>query len=338
MILVTGGTGLVGSHLLLNLLQAGKNVRALHRKTSDLYAVQHVFSYYTEKEEAKELFEKIEWFEADLLKIPLLTEAFKGIQSVYHCAALVSFNPADVKQLRKVNIEGTANVANLCIANKIDKLCYVSSVAALGSTLNDEFITEKTNWNPEEDHSDYAISKYGAEIEVWRASQEGVPTVILNPGIIIGPGFWKEGSGQIFTQIDKVLNYHFPKTAGFVGVQDVARAMQQLMESPIFNESYILVSENISFKKVLELTAVAMDKPAPKKSLKKWMIWLGWFFQKMGGFFGFKRQLARHTVNSLFIHSKYANEKIERDLNFRFSPVSEVINNTANYYRKDHQT
>lgn len=335
MILVTGGTGLVGSHLLLNLLKAGKNVRAIHRKTSDLNKVQQVFSYYIEKEEASKLFNKIEWFEADILNIPALTKAFKDVTTVYHCAAMVSFNPGDDKQLRKVNIEGTANVVNLCIGKKIEKFCYVSSVAALGSSLNNNLITEKNYWNAEEDHSDYAISKYGAEIEVWRASQEGVPTIIVNPGIIIGPGFWHEGSGQIFTKIDKGLNYHFPKIAGFVGVEDVVKAMRQLMESPIFNESYILVSDNKSFKEVLDSTATALEKPIPKIQLTTWMLWIGWFFQKIGGVFGFKRQISKHTVKSLFSDSKYANEKIKTAIDFEFEPISAVIKNTALQYKQD---
>lgn len=336
MILVTGGTGLVGSHLLLNLLKAGKKVRSLHRENSDLAAVEHVFNYYSSTEEARTLFQQIEWFEADITNVPQLNKAFENIKYVYHCAALVSFDPADDKKLRKINIEGTANIVNLCIAFKVEKLCYVSSVAALGRSLNDKEITERAIWNPEEDHSDYAISKYGAEIEAWRGSQEGVPTVIVKPGIILGPGFWKEGTGQIFSKIDKGMNYHFPKLAGFVGVKDVVFVIQQLMEAEIKNEAYILVSENLSFKTVFEQTATELNKPAPKKALKKWMLWLGWIFQKIGGFFGAKRQITRNTVNTLFQNSIYSNEKIKKSLGFEFTPMKNVISETAEYYQKDH--
>ncbi|MGW1454035.1 NAD-dependent epimerase/dehydratase family protein [Salegentibacter agarivorans] len=335
MILVTGGTGLVGSHLLLNLLKAGKKVRALHRKNSDLAAVEHVFNYYTSTDEAKSLFQQIEWFEADITNVPQLNKAFENIKYVYHCAALVSFDPGDDKKLRKINIEGTANIVNLCVAFKIEKLCYVSSVAALGRSLNNKEITERVMWNPEEDHSDYAISKYGAEIETWRGSQEGVPTVIVKPGIIIGPGFWNEGTGQIFSKIDKGLNYHFPKIAGFVGVRDVVNVMQQLMEAEIKNEAYILVSENMSFKAVLEQTATELNKPAPKKALKKWMLWVGWILQKIGGFFGVKRQITKNTVTTLFQHSKYSNKKIKESLGFEFIPMKKVIPETAKFYKED---
>ncbi len=335
MILVTGGTGLVGSHLLLNLLKAGKKIRALHRKNSDLKAVERVFKYYTSIEEATSLFKQIEWFEADITNIPQLNKAFENIAYVYHCAALVSFSPTDDKKLRKINIEGTANIVNLCIAFNIKKLCYVSSVAALGKSLKSKEINEGSIWNPEEDHSDYAISKYGAEIEIWRGTQEGVPTIIVKPGIIIGPGFWNEGTGQIFSKINKGMKYHFPKTAGFVGVNDVVCAMQQLMESEIKTEDYILVSENLSFKTVFNLTATALNKPTPKKELKKWMLWMGWFFQKIGGIFGGKRSITKNTVKTLFQDSFYTNQKIREHIDFKFTPVKEVIIETAKFYKKD---
>jgi len=335
MILVTGGTGLVGSHLLLNLIRAGKKVRALHRDSSDLAAVENVFKYYTSSEEAISLYQQIEWFEADITNVPQLNIAFENIEFVYHCAALVSFDPADDKKLRKINIEGTANIVNLCVAFKVKKLCYVSSVAALGKSLNNKEITERNMWNPEDDHSDYAISKYGAEIEAWRGTQEGVPTVIVKPGIIIGPGFWNDGTGKIFSKIDKGMNYHFPKIAGFVGVKDVVIIMQKLMETEIKNEAYILVSENLSFKKFFDLTAAELDKPKPKKALKKWMVRLGWFVQKIGGVFGAKRQITRNTVNTLFQHSKYSSKKIKEALEIDFTPMKKVVAETAKYYKKD---
>jgi Nucleoside-diphosphate-sugar epimerases len=170
MILVTGGTGLVGSHLLFSLLQDNQKVRATHRASSDLELVRNVFSYFTS--EADVLFNKIEWVAANMTDIPALTDAFVGISHVYHCAAYISFNPKHYRKLKKSNVEGTANIVNLCLANRVQKLCYVSSVATLGRSENSELIDEGTAWNPEDINSVYAISKYGAELEVWRGSQE----------------------------------------------------------------------------------------------------------------------------------------------------------------------
>ncbi|MDN3596195.1 NAD-dependent epimerase/dehydratase family protein [Zunongwangia endophytica] len=336
MILVTGGTGLVGAHLLLKLAEEKQHIRATHRATSDLHKTLEVFSYYHSKEEAERYFKKIEWVVAEITNIPQLNDVFKNITQVYHCAALVSFNPKDEKALRKINIEGTANIVNQCIANKVDKLCYVSSIASLGKpVISSEPTTEITNWNPEANNSDYAISKYGAEIEVWRASQEGVKVIIVNPGVILGPGFWKKGSGQIFTRIQNGLNYHFPKVTGFVGVKDVVDAMLKLMASEIYNERFILVAENLSFQKIFNLTAESINKLKPTKPLKKWMIALGWFFQKIASIFGVKQSITKSDISGIFQKSTYDNKKIKKDIIFKFTPIEKVIEETGSYFLKD---
>ncbi|MCG9971607.1 NAD-dependent epimerase/dehydratase family protein [Christiangramia crocea] len=335
MILVTGGTGLVGTHLLYELAQNNDRIRAIMRPSSDITVVRKVFGYYSEKAEADELFNKIDWITADINDIPALTKAFDGIEFVYHCAALVSFDPSDEKRLRKINIEGTANIVNLCITKKIQKLCYVSSVAAIGSGPSNTEIDENAKWNPEEDHNDYAISKYGAEIEVWRGTQEGVDTVIVNPGIIIGPGFWNNGSGQIFSRIDKGLKYHFPKVTGFVGVEDVVMAMTLLMRSEIKNEKFILVSENLSFEYVFKSTAEYMDKPKPSRQLKKWMITLGWIFQKIGSWFGAKRQITRDSIRNLYNRTYYNSSSISEAVNLEFTPMAAILKETSHIYLKE---
>lgn len=337
MILVTGGTGLVGSHLLFELLKSETKVRAIYRHPEKLKKLQEVFEFYTDQENAQNLLKKIEWVKADINDIPSLEEAFLGINKVYHCAALVSFKPGDERELRKTNITGTANIVNLCIANKIEKLCYVSSIASLGKSLDNSEITEEISWNPEDNHTDYAISKYGAEIEVWRGSQEGLKVMIVNPGIIIGPGFWQEGSGQLFSRINKGLKFYFTKSTGFIGVKDVVNAMQKLMNSEIKNEKFILVAENLSFKEVLQHVAQNINKPIPDKALKKWMLWLGWFFQKMGSIFGFKRQITRDTVKTMFEDRRYSNQKIKKEINFNFTPISEVIAETGEIFTKQYR-
>ncbi|MCP9198744.1 NAD-dependent epimerase/dehydratase family protein [Gramella sp. GC03-9] len=337
MILVTGGTGLVGAHLLYELAQDQDRILATKRHSSNIQSVRKVFGYYSDPEKADRLFEKIKWVTASLTNIPSLTDAFERVEYVYHCAALISFDPSDERKLRKINIEGTANIVNLCIAKNVKKLCYVSSVAAIGANLNDEPVNESSKWNPEAHHNDYAISKYGAEIEVWRGTQEGVPTVIVNPGIIIGPGYWDSGSGKIFSRIDKGLKYHFPKVSGFVGVGDVVDAMLKLMHSNIKNEQFILVAENLSFEKVLKDTARLLDKPEPSKRLTKWMVSLGWIFQKIGSWFGMPRQITRESISSLFGETRYDNSKIRERLQFDFTPIDRVLEKTASIYKKEKQ-
>ena len=335
MILVTGGTGLVGAHLLLELAEAGESIRAIHRKSSSFSGVKKVFGYTREEEEARRLFDSVEWIEADVLDVPTLDKAFQGITKVYHCAALVSFYPREYKKLRKINIEGTANVVNLCISKKIEKLCFVSSIATFDLNVGESEITEESHWNKEINHSMYAISKYGAEMEVWRASQEGIPVVIVNPGVIIGPGFWDTGSGVMFRKVWGGLNYHFPKVTGFVGVKDVVKILQLLMNSPLQNEQYLLVAENLSFRKILEMVAGSLKKPAPKRKLKPWMVFLGWAGGLFLAPFGFRRQLTRDSIRGLYSDSYYDSSKVIAELEYQFEKTEAVIALTGEAFRKE---
>ncbi len=248
MILVTGGTGLVGSHLLLELALTNTEVRAIYRTESKLDNVKKVFSYYTPNPQT--IFDKIEWIKADILDIPALEIAIEGIDYVYHAAALISFDPNDFDRLKKVNIEGTANIVNLCLSHQVRKLCYVSTIGTIGRSLTNKEATEDSEWT-DQNTNVYARTKYAAEMEVWRGSQEKLEVVIVNPGVIVGPGFWETGSGKLFKTANKEYNYYPPGGTGFVTVSDVVNTMIGLMTSNIVGERFILVSKNLSFKDIL---------------------------------------------------------------------------------------
>lgn len=336
MILVTGGTGLVGSHLLYKLLRNNQPVRAIYRRAHKLDAVKKVFSYYTI--DAETWYNKIEWVEADINDVPALSETFKDITYVYHCAAFVSFEPEKYRQLRKINIEGTANIVNLCIANKIKKLCYVSSTAAIGHELDaDKLITEETLWNSEDDHNVYAITKYGAEIEVWRGTQEGVPAVIVNPGVILGPGFWRgDGSGSLINEVYKGFPYYTLGSTGYVDVEDVTSIMIQLMTSDIANESFIVVSENMSFKKFQMIVAKALGVKPPTKEATKFILGIGWrmdWIKKI--LLGKRRRLSKQMARTAITQTIHDNSKIKQALGFKFIPLQESIEKVSQLFLED---
>lgn len=333
MILVTGGTGLVGSHLLFQLVQRGAAVRATYRKNSRLEQAKRTFSRYTEI--ATELFDKIDWVEADINDLPALEKAFQGVTHVYHCAALISFDPKSYWKLRKANTKGTANVVNLCLANSVEKLCYTSTIGTIGKSLNDSMASEETEWT-EADGNVYALTKKGAEMEVWRGSQEGLDVVIVNPGIIIGPTDWHEGSGKLFATANKGYNYYPPGGTGFVSVTDVVRMMMQLMDSSITNERYIAVAENLSYQEILSVISKALGKNPPKKRLKIWQLKTFRFFDWiLCSISGNKRSMTKSTVRSLMNRQIFDNQKIKTDLNFEFDPLSESIEFTANCFLAD---
>ncbi len=335
MILVTGGTGLVGSHLLYQLIENGENVRAIYRTEKKVDAVKNVFSYYSSDYET--LFDQIEWVEATLNDIPKLEEAFKNITHVYHCAAFISFDTKDYHTLRRINIEGTANIVNLSISHQVNKLCYVSSIATIGKEENDKLITEETHWNPEEEQSVYSITKYGAEMEVWRGTQEGLDAVIVNPGVIIGPGFWRGGgSGSLIKLVYKGMSRYTEGVVGYVGVKDVADAMVQLMESNIVNERFILVSENLSYKTFFTKTANYLNVQPPEKKASKFLLSLAWRLDWLRSLLlGKKRRLMKQTTKTITTKAYYDNSKIKDAIDFNFKPMDESLSETCQFFLKE---
>ena len=316
MILVTGATGLVGSHLLVQLLQENEEVKALFRSDKQIEKVKNVFAFYNQMA----LFDKIHWVKGDITDIPSLEITFENVTHVYHCAALISFDPNDEDELRKINIEGTANVVNCCIDFGVKKMCHVSSIAALGNPKEHEtIITEETEWNPEELHSDYAITKYGAEMEVWRGHQEGLEVVIVNPGVIFGYGFPKKGSDVIIQSVKKGLSFYTNGNIGIVAVEDVTKCMIQLMKSSINGERYTLVGESISAKILLDFIANELKVKKPSIEATKWMTsfaWrMDWLISKL---LNRKRKLTRSTANASHTATTFDTSKIESELQITF--------------------
>lgn len=333
MILVTGGTGLVGAHLLYQLTLENSVVKAIYRKSSNLQAVKDVFSYYSDNYE--KLFQKIKWVEADILDIFSLEEAFKQVTEVYHAAALISFNPKEYYLMRKINIEGTANIVNFCIENKIKKLCYVSSIATIGKSTNNNVIDETNEWDIEKSNYGYAITKYGAEMEVWRASQEGVPVVIVNPGVILGAGFWNRGSGQLFSRIKNGMKFYSEGVTGYVAVTDVVKIMKQLMDSTIKNERFILVAENVSFKTVFTQIAQNLNVKQPTIKISKLMSEIGWRLDFLKSFFTGKPPiLTKHTAKTIHQKRTFSSNKIKETLHYNFEPINDTIKNVCDLYNK----
>lgn len=333
MILVTGGTGLVGAHLLLHLIQNDEqNIRAIYRNQSHIEKTKSFFN----NNNSSHLFSKIEWINADILNIPSLEIAFQNIEFVYHCAAFISFNPDDEEQLRKVNIEGTANIVNFCIDKNVTKLCYVSSIAALGDQPETEtFITEETLWNPEVLHSDYAISKYGAEMEVWRGFQEGLQVVIVNPGVILGDGFWEQSSGAFFKTVKKGLPFYTVGSTGYVAVTDVVKILFQLMRSSCNGERFIVVSENITFQNFINSIAEKLNVKKPKIEAKPWLLNSAWRVDWLvSTVFRTNRTLSKNGAKSLVNKEEFSNDKIVKHLNFSFEKIDGYLDKIISDFKK----
>jgi len=334
MILVTGGTGLVGAHLLYKLTSQNEKIRAIYRSEHKIQLVKNVFESYSA--DAENLFKKIEWVEADILDIPALLEAFKDITYVYHSAAFVSFEPNKYHLLRRTNIDGTANVVNLCLSENVKKLCYVSSIATLGNELNNKPVSEDTIWNPEADNNDYAITKYGAEMEVWRGTQEGLNAVIVNPGVILGFGFWDNGTGNLFKKAQKGFKFYTSGTIALVSVEDVVKVMIDLMHSDIVNERFVLIAEHWTYKRFLETLAKSVNGNPPKRLAPNWLLNIVWQMDWLKTkFTGARRQLTRNLSRTLSTDTRYDTGKLKTVLNFKFEAIEDVILETGRHlYQK----
>ncbi len=336
MILVTGGTGLLGAHLLLHLSKSELLIRAIYREYRNIEKTKKLFQDHN----SLPLFSNIEWVEADINDIPRLEQAFTNIDYVYHCAGLISFDPRNEEQLRKINIEGTANIVNFCLDKNVKKLCYVSSIATLGDLLSNQTeLDENSEWNPEKPHSDYAISKYGAEMEVWRGFQEGLKVVIVNPGVIFGTCFFKTGSNTFFTKIKNGISFYTKGSTGYVSVKDVVKIMKTVMESAVNGERFILISENKTFKEVFFKIAESLNVKKPKYEAKVWMTNLyyryDWF---VANFFRISRNFTKFSAKTAHNVEIISNKKIKTALQYNFQSLDDCIDEVALNFKSQNLT
>jgi len=326
MILVSGATGFLGTHLLIELCGRDVDIRAIRRATSDMAFVQRVFHFYGKSAQ----FQQIEWVVADVLDIDSLLSIMEGVDVVYHCAAKVSFSKKDKKAMQHANIRGTANIVNVALEHNIRKICHVSSIAVLGKA---ELITDETMWDENAPHSDYARSKYNAELEIWRGCAEGLDAVVVRPSVIIGPWQPKSGIGGLFQQISGGLKYYTGGANSFVDVRDVAKAMVLLMQSDIKNDGFILTSENMPYREITRMIAEIMGKPAPHKFASWSTTEMAWRLNALKGFFtGKKSSFTKDTARISQNTSAYSNKKLKDNIPFEYRSVRASLENCQRFY------
>jgi dihydroflavonol-4-reductase len=323
MILVTGGTGFLGSYIIQQLVEQGYNVRAIKRNSSRL-------PFYI----SADILDKVEWVEGDVLDVFSLDDAMKGIDIVIHAAAIVSFHQSDKSLMTQTNIDGTANVVNMALENNIRRFIHISSVAALGRTKNGEIVTEKKEWTENNINTSYAISKHKAEMEVWRGIGEGMDGVILNPSTILGFGDWNHSSCAIFKTGYNEFGYYTEGVNGFVDVTDVAKAAVLLMQSNISAERFIISSENWSFKKLLDCIADGFQKKKPQTLATPFIAAIAWRMEKIKALLKNGRpMLTQESAKVAQSKTFFDNSKILAALpHFKFSDLEKTITESCAKY------
>lgn len=332
MILVTGGTGVIGSILLIKLIEKGETVRAIYRNEKSIDKFKKTAGLYSDD---KNIHEKIEWVKGDVANIYSLIPCFKEIEYVYHCAGYVSFSSKYKEKLYQINVTGTHNIVNLSIANNVKKICHISSIAALSQKLCNQIITEENEWEQDKKNSWYSRTKYWGELEIWRGMEEDLPGIIVNPSVIIGAGNWEDSSSKLFSTVYNGLKFHTSGVTGYVYSEDVANAMIQLMKSDIKNERFILNSKNISFKELFTLIAKSLGKKAPPIKANIHLMRIAYFFsQTISALSGQEPIITRSALRSAFSKKFYSNEKILKTIDFTFTPIEDAIKKTGELFLK----
>lgn len=334
-VLLTGGTGFLGAHLLYDLIDRGYQVRALKRHGSTTRWVKKIFSYRGDPDAL--LFRSIDWVEGDVLDYESLVLHLEGMDALVHAAAIVSFNPQKRSRMIFENRNAAANVADACLALNIKRLCHISSVAALGKAPAGAAVDETCVLSSFEGKNAYGQAKYLAEMEIRRAMEMGVQTVILNPAVILGPGHWQAGSPKFFRYIARRTPFYTLGGEGFVDVRDVsAVVLESLSNSKLIGESFVLSAQNASYKDLFSEMASALHVRAPFLLPPKFLMGiLAFVMEQFSLLVGKEPAISRDSIASAKRQSRYDGTKIEKFTPFRYRPLQETIRYTAECYLRD---
>lgn len=322
MVLVTGGTGFLGSYIIKQLVEKGYAVRAIRRSNK------------TPSWIPKEIFDSVDWVEGDVLDVVALEDAMEGVDMIIHSAAVVSFVKKDRKAMYQTNVDGTANVVNIALEKNVKRLVHISSVAALGRTAGGGHVNEEKKWEESKVNTHYAKSKYKAEVEVWRGVSEGLDAVILNPSTILGYGDWNSSSCAIFKQIYDGFKWYTSGINGFVDVEDVARAAMLLMESSVSEERFIINGDNWSFKKLQDTIADGLGKKHSFRLATPFLLHIARRMEWVKSLFTQKKPLlTKESARVAISQTYFENDKILKALpGFSFTPLEESIKKGCEMY------
>lgn len=328
--LVTGATGLLGTHIMIELLRRGEPVRALVRPNSNITGIQQVFEFYGSPD-----FSRINWAVGDVLDITSLINATAGCTRIFHCAAVVSYHADDRDNMYQINVEGTENVMNIALHQGNIKVAFVSSTSAIGKAKNNDTVDEEAEWVESEMNTHYAITKQRSEMEFWRGIHEGAEGVAFNAGFIIGPGSFERSSPSLFRKLNEGMSFYPPGGTGFIAATDCAKVIVELTLSNITGERFLVVSENLSMKELFQSVAQALGKPIPTREAKPWILELA----RMAEFIkekltGRKALVTKETIKNASLRFYYNNNKLKAAMPITFTPIAQAIAQTAKYFER----
>ena len=313
MVAITGANGLLGSYLLQKFEAEKITILGIKRESSNLTKLPiHL--------------QKIEWRNADVRDSDSLLTAFEGVDCVIHAAAFVSFDPRDRKRLFEINVEGTRNVVNACLALKIPRLIHISSVAALGRQKNRNTISEKNTWVKSSLNSDYAESKYLAELEVYRGQEEGLSVSLVNPSVILAPDRQLRSSAQIFKYVMDERKFFIERQLNYVDVRDVSESVWQTYSKKISGEKFIANAGPVQLKYLLDEIASRLGKKAPFIKINPTLVTLAaWIEELRCRLNGSRAVISRQSIRSSQENFVYENSKSIFQLPLQYHSLAETL-------------
>ncbi|MCB9262346.1 MAG: NAD-dependent epimerase/dehydratase family protein [Flavobacteriales bacterium] len=332
MVFVTGGTGLVGSHIICQLLKKGHSVKALCRRKSDKTWFEKTAKFLL-KGQTKELLENVNWVQGDLFEIGLLSEYIEGCTQVYHCAALVSFAKKDQSALYETNVIGTANLLNVCLS-MVSKpaVCFISSTASIGG-VDKKIIDETFEYSSENAGSYYSQTKFLAEMEAFRAREEGLDVAILNPCVVLGFSNWHTGSSRLFKNYNNGFPFYTSGSNAFVDARDVADCAILLMENRIFDNRYLCIGWNKTYKEVFDAIAQNFGMKKPSIRVNRLMAEIAWRLAGVASLLGIGGTITKETARSGMKNRNYSSQKLIEATGFNFRNFEESIAEICSTYK-----
>jgi len=320
-VLITGGTGFIGSNLALRLLQLGCKVKILRRPDSDLRAIRGI---------------DVEHIIGDVRDPASLQLAMRGCDTVFHTAAVVTFARKKGDLQHEVNVIGTRNVVDACIVTGVERLVHTSSIAAIGYPETGELATEETPFNQEQ-HSGYKLSKHLAEKEVIAGVARGLNAVIVNPSVVMGERDLHLHGGQLIIEIKNGrVPFYIDGGMSVVYVGDVANGHILAAQKGRRGERYILAGNNMTHKDIFRRTAKLVGGRSPFAKLPISLLRLGAaVIERLCNAIGTEPIVSSDLVAGAGLFHWFSSEKATRELGYSITSFDEAILAAYGWYREN---
>jgi len=258
-VLVTGGTGFVGSQLVAALVSRGDRVRVLRRANSSLLGLEGVPG--------------VEHIIGDILEPEAVAQAVEGCELVFHVAALSSYWRAQREQIYRINVDGTRTVLEACLRARVPRVVVTSSVGAIGIRPDGRPADETTPFDRDSARLAYADSKHRAEAVVQRMVKLGLDAVIVNPAAVFGPGDHYQISGSMIVELARRRLPAVP-TGGLcvVDIEAAVRGHIAAAERGRTGERYILGGENLTHRAIAATICEVVGQTPPRWTIPGWAL------------------------------------------------------------------